>query len=342
MLWFVALLLLSSFCVELFRITTFHSSFMTLLSHMSSSAYYDTNDQHSVSEDDKATSQEMRRKKAEARTKQNTNERIIKWTLMTSVNNAFFEMFLNWKHYYDKLELGLDMIIVAEDDVVLERLQRLYENYTSRADADATANPLPRVIIEKSGLHTLDPNGSFGWRDEGYKTMMSARPTLIRQKLQAGYNILFTDVDIIWQQNPLPYFNDTDKYDLFMQREEKNKMCGGFWAMVSTERTISLVTAWESHMLSKPGHNQQPLNRLLRTHKPRVPKLGLPMDRFVNGRDYKKRFRHSATQREQLVVIHNNYKATGFDKKKQVFQEYGLWFDNTHLPANQSEEEGRR
>ncbi|KAL3902565.1 MAG: hypothetical protein SGARI_005772, partial [Bacillariaceae sp.] len=172
----------------------------------------------------------------------------IQWTVMTTINHAYLEMFYNWFHFYQKLKLDLDLILVAEDDVVWKELQQFqiayYQKYSNSNNVTVT--------IERSDLHIAGAvNESYGWSDEKYTIMMSARPRLIRQKLQEGRHLIFTDVDTVWQHNPLPYFDnftvdfgnethDMNRYHLFSSMDPRDQRCGGFWAMTSSEPTIRM------------------------------------------------------------------------------------------------------
>ena len=46
---------------------------------------------------------------------------------------------------------------------------------------------------------------NFGFCKAVYNKMMRERPIFYRRVLEAGYNFLFVDADIVVLKNPLPY-----------------------------------------------------------------------------------------------------------------------------------------
>jgi rhamnogalacturonan II specific xylosyltransferase len=249
---------------------------------------------------------------------------------MTTVNYGFLEMFYNWFHFYDKLNLTLGMILVAEDDTTYVRLLQFQRRHQGRYN----------MTVERSELmlptaNTTTDGESYSWGTDRYKWMMSARPRLIRQKLQQGYHLIFTDVDFLWNNDPVPYFanastdvdlpSDGGRYHLFSSMDPKQKRCGGFFAMVSTEPTVRFVSDWERHMSRHPGHNQPPYNRKLRTMAPpKVRDYPLPLPLFPNGNHFVAVVAGDPVRRRDAVAVHFN-RWTGFEGKKEAMKKFGFW-----------------
>jgi hypothetical protein len=136
--------------------------------------------------------------------------------------------------------------------------------------------------------------------------MMSARPILIGEKLDEGYNLIFTDVDFIWTSNPLPYFQnatsdvvpkDEYHYDLFSsmdpssgrRKRKPGVRCAGLFAMISCASTRRLVGSWRLMMGNRTGHNQRRYTVAInKMDDPRVVDYPLPRDLFVSGQHFKK------------------------------------------------------
>lgn len=50
--------------------------------------------------------------------------------------------------------------------------------------------------------------GSFG--DDTFKSQVLVRPNILLHILNEGYNLLWTDSDMVWLNNPLPVLPDTN------------------------------------------------------------------------------------------------------------------------------------
>jgi hypothetical protein len=264
---------------------------------------------------------------------------------MTTVNYSFLTMFYNWIQFYQKLNLDLDMILIAEDDKAYGILQQFQHTYLN------VHFPCSNITIERSELNIPNStyNESYGWGEHKYIMMMSARPKLIREKLEEGRNIIFSDVDFIWRNNPLPYFanatakvdlsssHDEHRYHLFSSMDPWNRRCGGLWAMVSTEPTIRFVTSWQKRMEAKPGHNQKPYNTVLgNMQEPKVKDLQLSLDLFPHGKLLKQIIANDPTNKNGTVAVHFNA-WTGFDGKKAAMVEYGFWvFEDNNAENNKT------
>jgi hypothetical protein len=59
--------------------------------------------------------------------------------------------------------------------------------------------------------------GYYG--DQTFSRIMLAKVYCVHLVLNSGYNVLFQDVDIVWHQNPLQYFesNGVDGWDMMFQ-----------------------------------------------------------------------------------------------------------------------------
>jgi hypothetical protein len=73
---------------------------------------------------------------------------IFKWTVMTTINYGFLALFYNWFYFFERLDLDLEMILVAEDDLTYEKLQRFKELYYLKKKHRVRSN----ISIERSAL----------------------------------------------------------------------------------------------------------------------------------------------------------------------------------------------
>jgi Nucleotide-diphospho-sugar transferase/Polysaccharide biosynthesis len=235
------------------------------------------------------------------------------WVILLSVNDGYYDFFLNWLIHYNKLDIAIIVVVIAEDDSVEEKLK----TYVLPVS--------PNVRVERSRL-ALDLS-AFTFNTENYKQLVSERATHILQKLEEGIHVIYTDVDTVWRLSPLPYLSAAGEVDAIMQVERTSKdghrpyYCTGFMALVSNERTIQLMSDWQKALKDSPQQNQPIFHKILHT-KSAVKHQPLPIANFPNGLMYFTEFNDD--QREKVVVVHNNF-IRGHDRKKERFEQTGLW-----------------
>jgi hypothetical protein len=243
------------------------------------------------------------------------------FVVLVEVNDGYFNFFLNWLYHYESLNIRIDILVIAEDDIVKGKVER--QVVPSR----------PFVHVERTSKDFVANSLSYGTLN--YKKLVSGRATHILSRLKAGQNVIYTDVDTVWRLNPLPYLSalqdradavlevDTEKFEGFSPY-----YCTGFMAFASNSRTIALITAWEN-ALKTPQLNQPIFNKLLHKrsdvlHQP------LPNIEFPSGQMYFNKM--NPTQREHAVVVHNNY-VQGIQNKQIRFEQRSLWKLEERLTA---------
>jgi hypothetical protein len=176
---------------------------------------------------------------------------------------------------------------------------------------------------------------------KGYKQMMSHRPSIIQKELQAGSHIIFSDTDVIWKRNPLPYIKkemsapfegDDNKVVHFLAQDDVNgkpdpkskvaQLCAGFMIYRSCPEVLALVDVWKQRLIEKIGYDQTPLNELI-VNTEGINAKALPRKLFVNGQLYFKR-NLSEEERDNAMVVHGNY-ILGHENKIEQFKKWGLW-----------------
>ena len=159
---------------------------------------------------------------------------------------------------------------------------------------------------------------------------------IILDILNSGHNILVSDDDIVWMNNPYGFF--PEKLDTRILQDHGSPkstiFCAGFVLYQATNATLSFVERWiaEINHFEEPRPDQQLLNRLLQknpvTKKP-VPEISfnvLDKHKFVSGRCYfNETWRRAKNRSFKPVVLHNNW-IKGHDAKVERFKELGLWF----------------
>jgi len=216
------------------------------------------------------------------------------WTVMVTVSDGYYDFLLNWLFHFERLNLNVDLIVIAEDNLVKAKLEA----------RELASN----IRIEHSGLD-LEPK-AFQYGNTNFKVLMATRATHILKELRAGSNLIFSDIDTVWRLNPLPYFETDEEQaaDMMIQVDKpeasgfKPFYCAGFMAVKSNERTIQMMLDWEAALKEKPQHNQPKFNEIVH-RKSSVKHRALPLENFPSGNAYFEKF--NDMQREKVVVVHN-------------------------------------
>ncbi|XP_060601222.1 uncharacterized protein LOC132754583 [Ruditapes philippinarum] len=227
------------------------------------------------------------------------------WTVMITVNNGFYDFFQNWHFYFQKLGINAPVIAIAEDKYVYDKL---ILNYSGA------------INIVHSHLPSIDK--AVKYNSEPYNSLISRRSLYISDLLNIGLNIINTDADTVWLQNPLQHLEGD--YDIWIQSDGKNNVCPGFMAVQNSAKSRKLILAWKQILerQDKKEVDQVVLNRLLIQKFSNLSVKILDPDMFASG----KRFFQDQNykQRQHVVVVHNNF-IIGHDNKLARFKNFNLW-----------------
>ena len=235
------------------------------------------------------------------------------WIILLEVNAGYYDFFKNWLYHYAKLKADLTVVVMAEDDVVEQNIR-----------SEGLMDVHRFLQVERSKLDLAAKDHSYN--TASYKKMVSARATHILQKLETGISVIYCDVDTVWKQNPIPFIAATDSADLIIQVDDHNYngcptyYCTGFMALVSNNVNIEFMKMWQT-ALQAAQLNQPVFNSILYKQS-KVYHQPLPKPEFPNGREFFDQY--SSDQRDQTVVVHNNY-IVGHDPKKARFEKHSIW-----------------
>ena len=229
------------------------------------------------------------------------NEFTSNWTILLELNNGAFELFRNWYSYYTRLAIGLQVTVIAEDDIVFKKLQS--DNFSL-------------LTVHRSDL--INVSNASTYNTPLFRQLMSVRATHLLQYLPYTRYLLFSDVDTVWLQNPIPFFKG--KFDLWMPLDRK-LYCAGFFAIATNKLTIDLISRWEKALMERISINQLVFNNLINMTKD-IKVEALNESLFPSGDKYFRLF--NDTERAKAVIVHNNF-IKGIDVKIARFKKFNLW-----------------
>jgi rhamnogalacturonan II specific xylosyltransferase len=110
------------------------------------------------------------------------------------------------------LNINNPIIIVAEDEIVYQKIRPFQSE---------------SLTIEKSGHEDFNKSAAYGSKE--FCKLVSQRPAHILRHLTKGVNILYSDIDMVWLQNPFPYFKGD--FDIWLELDSINNYCTGLMAI---------------------------------------------------------------------------------------------------------------
>ena len=233
--------------------------------------------------------------------------------VLATTNSVFLDFTRNWLESIRRLKRRpTNITIVTEDEATYKAMAKYPEVYR----------------VKPSFL--LPSNKTLVFDTPEYKAFVNKRPKYILDLLERNHDVLFSDVDTVWLEDPFQYF--TGDFDMFIQEDQpapKLVHCAGFAFYRSTQNTINFVKQWirrlEINKHKKP--DQMVLNIMLREKVIRKHFKVKILDpkKFVSGRVYfDAEWRKNHTD-VKPVFLHNNW-IIGHDVKVDRFKTLGFWF----------------
>mmetsp|Transcript_6408 Transcript_6408/g.19386 ORF Transcript_6408/g.19386 Transcript_6408/m.19386 type:complete len:541 (+) Transcript_6408:192-1814(+) len=252
------------------------------------------------------------------------NGKAPKRFMAAAVSCNFLDVLDNWLASLDRIGLT-NFIIVALDNEAYKRLKAVRPDNTVLS---------PFLAISNSATYGT----------EGFATVVRSRPVLLTHLLRAGYPVMYSDVDIVYNSNPFDEVDDsydinapTDsslKSPVEMTSLDKRNLCTGLLYLKPTANIMELMGRWNARMIRGYRRlNQAPFNWALRdmgflSDKERVTVNVLEKDAFPPGFMYfKNPYWVSLAEYKPTrspVFVHNNYAAQTINKIIR-FKDFGLW-----------------
>jgi len=203
------------------------------------------------------------------------------------------------------------------------------------------------TFFDEKNLGKMPKTEARAYGDRAFTMMMYAKVVCVQLVNFLGYNLLFQDVDIVWYQNPLTYFYDTDKsgdFDIYFQDDGAHSVRyapysanSGFYYVRHNDRTQYLFTTllYNGDMIKAWDSHQQALVAILTDHASyyglKVKVLGRDENEFPGGfhyhrrRDYMKKLVKG--KEDDAYIFHMSW-THNKDNKLKFFKQMGEWYLN--------------
>jgi hypothetical protein len=182
-----------------------------------------------------------------------------------------------------------------------------------------------------------------GYADYGSKVFTDIswkKISFLRTLIEAHHHVIYTDLDIAWIRNPLPYLSEVaSAYPMAFQTEGlprfPSALCFGFASLIRSDRTIAFLDAligsdavW--HADGKRMDDQPAGQRLIENDRAWLRDIFcLPESLFPNGLGYRNLQNTGAEpcpMEGQLLpfVFHANW-TVGAENKRKLLAQTGTW-----------------
>ncbi|KAL1204598.1 hypothetical protein V5N11_008640 [Cardamine amara subsp. amara] len=127
-----------------------------------------------------------------------------------------------------------------------------------------------RLHCYKMDTDGVDLEGEKVFMSKDFIEMMWRRTRLLLDVLSRGYNLIFTDTDVMWLRSPFLRLSNNESFDMQISVDSnsvgKPFINTGFYHVRSNNKTISLFQKWYDMRLDSPGMKEQDvLKKLLDT-----------------------------------------------------------------------------
>ena len=201
------------------------------------------------------------------------------------------------------------------------------------------------VVYLKDVFGEMPSRAANHYGDMSFRKMMLAKVYCIHLVMLLGYDVLFQDVDVIWYQNPIPYFHNSSasdaSFDVYFQDDGNHASFyapysanTGFYYARNNERTVhffnSLLVSGDS-ILQMHSH-QITLVALLQEHASlyglKIKIFSRDGDLFPGGHAYHRRrnfMKEILTGQKQPYIFHMSWTESKVNKIN-FYQQLGEWY----------------
>ncbi|XP_068640955.1 UDP-D-xylose:L-fucose alpha-1,3-D-xylosyltransferase MGP4-like [Aristolochia californica] len=246
-----------------------------------------------------------------------------------AVSQPYLPFLNNWLISVTRQKHQEKVLVIAEDYATLYKVNEKWPGHA--------------VLVPPA----LDAQTAHKFGSQGFFNFTSRRPHHLLHILELGYNVMYNDVDMVWQANPFPYlqgnhdvyFTDdmvtlkplNHSHDLPAPgKKGRTYICSCMIYLRPSNGAKQVMRQWIEELQEQPwskarkANDQPAFNWALNKTASQVDLYLLPQAAFPSGGLYFKNQTWVQETKGLHVIIHNNY-LVGFEKKIKRFCEFGLW-----------------
>ena len=196
-----------------------------------------------------------------------------------------------------------------------ENLQALDITNFLFISADAKAyNELKRMGIESFLYHhsQINTNEASKFYSDDFKLKTSIKIKIITAALKLGFQVLFTDVDVVFLRDPIPHLTSYILADLVIQNDTSSGLNSGFLLVRPTYAGVTLMLRTLDIVMSQLIIDQNALNLVMKemvtAHS--LAMVVLDTQEYPCGKVYfedkKRMFVEDRSKNDVAYIVHNN------------------------------------
>lgn len=256
---------------------------------------------------------------------------------------------------YGQSELLVNFICNCKSiGVDLSRLLVFATDLETKALADGLG---VSTFYDDVNFEKLPSEAARQYGDGRFKGMMFAKVFVVHMLTQLGYDLLFQDVDVVWYQDPIPYFLNKEMehydFDMYFQDDGAHSVRyapyspnTGFYFVRANDRTQYFFNCLVrlGDMIKQSGSHQAALTAVLNEHTSyrglTVKVFSRDTDEFPGGyhfhrgKDYMKQLFQGKVK---PYVFHMSW-TKNKENKKKFFEQLGQWYVHKQCSGKTAEQ----
>lgn len=231
--------------------------------------------------------------------------------------------------------LGVDTYTIVAFDAETYSFCQLHDLQCVPASMDIWWSSVNGWLVSSSSSH------QFEYGTQGFRDVSKLKCQQVLRALRAGYDVIWSDVDIHWEKDPLPGLLEDvrrTKADIAIQSDAPvgqhptSNINSGFYYVVRSNQTIAAFEEMVHHASLHPelseqrsfdkvlcGGKNKVAERLCLDENNTTSTYVLDPDVYING-DYENKFQDLG----EVNIIHFNWRV-GLTKKTEGFKKRGKW-----------------
>ena len=232
-------------------------------------------------------------------------------TVLAMSSHYYTDLTINWLRSIETLHVYPNITVITTDDLAYDQLSSFLNLHLIRTKITET----PDV-------------------KRNHKSYANTKWRVVLDMLTHNQDVLISDVDMVWLENPFPYLSD-NPYDMFISWDPMGKFCPGFMFLRSTPNTVEFVNKFITK-LPNASSDTALLNSMISAKT--VPQLQyqiLDPYKFISGRYYFNEDWRTYHSDVTPVIVHSNGinistkdSSSTHGVKIDLFKKHGLWYLN--------------
>ena len=220
-----------------------------------------------------------------------TSDKLI---ILSFADFSYLDLAVNLHESFKALHIS-NFLFICADDKALKVLQR---------------RSIPSFLYQHPQINS-DESPKF--HSDDFKLKASIKIKIITAALMLGFQVLFTDADVVFLRDPIPYLTFYKGVDLVIQNDTDSGLNSGFLLARPTYSSVTLMHRALDIVMTRIIFDQEALNLVIKemVSTQSLDMVVLDAQRFPNGKVYfedeKRMFLEDRSQHDVAFVVHNNF-----------------------------------